>query len=99
MQERLDIMEKPTVAAAAVETALGTLGLLLIAVLGWAADRVSATANTPTERVMRSFGALSIAAVAAIGSLVDSMYPSGYRSPIIHPLVVGDGSADSGSST
>jgi hypothetical protein len=96
MKERVDVMKKPAPGSAAVETVLGTLGLFLIAVLGWAADHVSATANTPTERVMRSFAALSIAAVTAIGSLVDSLYGGGHRLPIIHPRVVGDSSEDSG---
>src|SRR5262249_54957548 len=99
MKERVDVMERPAPRSAAVETALGTLALLLIGVLGWAADRVFATANAPTERVMRSFAALSITAVSAIGSLIDSMYAGGCRSPIIHPLVVGDSSDDSGRSS
>jgi len=92
-------MEKTAPGSVAVEAALGTLGLFLIAVLGWAADRVSATANTPTERVMRSFAALSITAVTTIGSLVDSMYAGRCRPPMIHTLVAGDGSDDSGRSS
>ena len=94
MKERVDVIEKAAPGSTAVERALGMLGLFLIGVLGWAADRVSAAANTPTERVVRSFAALSITAVTAIGSLVDSMYAGGCRSAIIHPLVVGDGSDD-----
>src|SRR5262245_55180683 len=90
MKERVDVMEKPAPGSVVVETALGTLGLFLIAVLGWAADRVSATAKTPTQRVMRSFALLSITAVTAIGSFVDWMYAADCRSPIIHPPVAGD---------
>jgi hypothetical protein len=59
-----------------VETVLGTLGLFLILVLGWAADRVSVTANTPRERIVQSFAALSITAVTAIGSFVDRWMPA-----------------------
>jgi len=81
-------MEKRAPGFAAVETALGTLGLFLIAVLGWAADHVSASANTPTERVMRWLAARSITGVTAIGSLVDSIYAG-----------AGDRSNDSGRSS
>jgi hypothetical protein len=98
MKERVDVMEKPSPGVSAVETVFGTLGLFLIAVLGWAADRVSATASTPKERVMRSLAALSITAVTAIGSLVDSTYAAG-RSLRIHAFVAGDRSDESGRSS
>ena len=54
-----------------VERALSRLGLFFILLLGWASDHLARSANTPTDRVMRSLGLFVVALITAIGGIVD----------------------------
>ena len=55
----------------AVNAALGSLGFLLIALLGWASERESMKSRTPIEYLTRFLGLIVILGVTATGYVLD----------------------------
>ena len=63
----------------AVDAALGSLGLLLIALLGWASDRESMKVGMPVGYLPRFLGPIVILGVTAIGYVMDWQFNQSKR--------------------